>query len=753
MAVSVEELVLEPFREVMERGNEAVANAEAIRDVDPDASKQMLRSARSLAREGERALQKVPPIWKSQVDKLGGAFIEAIRQNDQIVDSQRRLEDLLYDLDDFVEVDSFDAEKFSDVQAASKSFALVLLETIKRMHIPQLSTFPPTPAASPDLTPEPELPPIPRKSSSRRLNHITNPEIYENINVNANVNANASIGGRRPSSPDILGAERNCINLVTPSSSPTISSTAVVPTARTSAWVKDQTSDSGLWPLNNTIPEGDQFTGNTAIFNNLDSLTLQGADVCKPLNLPNSPGTTYSRASWYTATGSFVSGPRSSINVPTSDQRTTSLPRFMPSLSATQNIPQSQTPPSSEPPYDDGLMLVNEIPMPSLSPPPGYPIGLDSSLYVQKGFCPGAQMYQARGKQATKVVMEYGTRRGIARCLECEFAQSLIDVELDSAKDSSRNFCKAGVIYRLRFLYKSHMISTSAFTMQFGCLFCAQKGQTVHADDATVFTTLDQLFQHLARHPQPLPEVPGVEVLYGRVAPDDPLIDDYDLHLPNPPKPSLLPDAVSLAKLPAAVALKSHIKRYGRDLMDPDGSSDHVLQFHEGARIVGIEFPDKWKGKWCTGWHDGLWGSFPLKSIMLEPPAHTPRTSTMTDSMFVTTRWKWDVKDPAVGWLSFDKDETLSNVSCLNQDDWCWSGTNKHGKTGLFPRSHVKWESSRSSPEEPEDDFQQKKLKKHSFGMHSKHSLHVPHGLHGLHIPHGLQTVKMKRMTIGSSGS
>ncbi|KAI0006332.1 hypothetical protein F4779DRAFT_26479 [Xylariaceae sp. FL0662B] len=746
MAISVEELVLEPFREVMERGNEAVANAEAARDADPEASKQMLRSARSLAREGERALQKVPPLWKSRVDKLGAAFIEAIRQNDQIIQSQRHLEDLLYDLDDFVETSSFDSEKFSEVQAASKAFALVLLETIKRMHIPLMSSLPPTPAASPAASPdliaeEQELPPIPPKSSSRRPKPIANPDVSENTQADVSLR-----GGRRPSSPDILGAERDCINLVSPSS------TALVPTARTSAWVKEQTSDAEMWPSNNTIPEGSQITGYTAIVNNLDSLTLQGADACKPLDMPYSPVTACSRLSWYTATGSYVSGPRSSITIPSSDQRTSSLPRFIPSLSAAQNLPQHALLPSSAPVYEDGLMLVNEIPLPASNPPPGLPIGLNSSLYLQKGFCPGAQMYRARGKQATKVVMEYGTRRGIARCIECEFAQSLIDVELDSGQDSSRNFCKAGVIYRLRFLYKSHMISTSAFTMQFGCLFCAQKGQTVYPDDATVFTTIDQLFQHLARHSQPLPEVPGVEVLYGQIAPDDPMIDDYDLHLPNPPKPSHLPDAVSLAKLPAATALKSHIKRYGRDLMDPDGCSDHVLQFHEGGHIVGIEFPDKWKGKWCTGWHDGLWGSFPAKNILIEPPAHPPGRGTVADGgMFATTRWKWDIKDPAVGWLSFDKDETLSNVSFLNQDDWCWSATNKHGKTGLFPRSHVKWESLRMSLEEGEDDAQlHKRLRKHSFGRHGMHGLHVPHGLH---IPHGLHTAKMRRMTIGSSGS
>lgn len=206
--------------------------------------------------------------------------------------------------------------------------------------------------------------------------------------------------------------------------------------------------------------------------------------------------------------------------------------------------------------------------------------------------------------------------------------------------------------------------------MHFGCLFCAQKGQTVYADDATVFETQDQLFKHLSRHPQPLPEIPGVVVLYGQVLMDDPNVEDYDLHFQNPPAASILPDAAALSKLPSAVAAKSHIKRYGRDIVNPDGSTEQVLKFLEGARIVGIEFPEKWKGKWCTGWHDGLWGSFPAKLVLLEPPAHSPVANSSGDGcMFVTTRWKWDVKDTAAGWLSLDKDETLSNVSCKPSHD------------------------------------------------------------------------------------
>ncbi|KAI0892517.1 hypothetical protein F4806DRAFT_233136 [Annulohypoxylon nitens] len=731
MAIDVEELVIQPFREVVERGKEAVANAEGVNDGeneddadpsnDPDAA-EMLKAARSLVREGERALQRLLPLWKERVDKYGDAFTETMRQNDKILDSQRRLEDLLYDLDDFVQVDSFDATKFAEVQAASKSFALTLMETIRRLHIeesaPSVSTIPSW------------IQPLSMRGPNGN-NSNTGSTTTSKLNENTDISG-ANTPARRPSSPDILGAERDFISLVSgPASVPP-------PNSRTSAWVSEQTTTAKLWPRSNSIPEDDYYVGQPMIFNNLDSVALHGQETpvpAAPPNAPYSPGTSYSRVSWYTSTGSHASGPRSSVHIPTSDQRTTSLAR--PSPSEERGSKELEPPlPSVQPVYEDGLIPAEELFERRANSSSGYQIGLDSSLYIQKGLCPGAQTYRVKGrKSATKTVMEYGTRRSLCRCTDCEFTQNLLEAELDTAQDSTANFCKAGVMYRLRFLYKSHLTSTSAFTAQFGCLFCAQKGHTVYADDATVFATQEQLFKHLSRHPQPLPEIPGVVILYGDVYKDNPHAEDYDLHFQNPPVASILPDAASLAKLPSGVAVKSHVKRYGRDLTDPDGNSEQVLKFLEGARIVGIEFPEKWKGKWCTGWHDGQWGSFVAKHVVLELPAQTPGPSTSADGMFVTTRWKWEVKDTTNGWLPLDKDETLSNVTWVNRDDWCWSGTKKNGKVGLFPRSHIKMESLRGSAVwrgEGEEDDMPKAKKQNSFG---------------------LPTIKMRRMTIGSSTS
>jgi hypothetical protein len=224
---------------------------------------------------------------------------------------------------------------------------------------------------------------------------------------------------------------------------------------------------------------------------------------------------------------------------------------------------------------------------------------------------------------------------------------------------------KCGVLYRLRFLHKSHIPSSLTSDTNYGCIFCVQTGYTTRQSDATVFTTKEQLFRHLSQHPQPLPEVFGVTVLYGTVDKTEPLIEDYDLHFPSPPSPPLVPDVSELSRLPAAVAVRSHMERYGeKKLVDPDGSED-VLRFLAGAKIVGVQFPEKWGGKWCTGWHDGVRSSFPAKCVQLNTPKRSEISLQANSDVEVTTRWKWNPKDgDTEGWLVFDKGEVIRNVAC-----------------------------------------------------------------------------------------
>src|SRR5262249_41942399 len=147
------------------------------------------------------------------------------------------------------------------------------------------------------------------------------------------------------------------------------------------------------------------------------------------------------------------------------------------------------------------------------------------------------------------------------------------------------NMEKSGVLFRPRFLWKSHIPTDSADGHLFGCLFCVSTGSVTREDDATVFRSEEALLRHLSRHPQPLPlgRLAGLTVLYGHVEPDDPLVEDYDLFFPDGPTEPVMPSAATLSRLPVATATRDHLQRPGeKPLADPDGLE--ALHFLKGAR-------------------------------------------------------------------------------------------------------------------------------------------------------------------------
>lgn len=326
-------------------------------------------------------------------------------------------------------------------------------------------------------------------------------------------------------------------------------------------------------------------------------------------------------------------------------------------------------------------------------------IGAGSTLFQLKSFCEGSLAFKnGRHQEATKTAvyvdsgahaatsaayhdsmtgaalalganapMSFGARKTVTQCIQCEYSQPAADFRRDMAKDQRANATQEGVNFRMRFLYKSHLAAETRSSTLYGCIFCSHLGYTSREGDATVFTTERQLFRHLSHHPQPLPHVPGVTVLYGYLGSNCTEAEDYDLHFPSPQFASpIIPEAPLLTKRPTALALQNQIqKEGGKPLSDPDGRRD-VLQFLVGARIVGVEFPDAWGGKWCTGWHDGVRGAFPAKLVTLEAP---PKSDIRlpggnNDGVIVTARWKWEPKDTDVGWLVFDKHTVITNVSC-----------------------------------------------------------------------------------------
>lgn len=168
--------------------------------------------------------------------------------------------------------------------------------------------------------------------------------------------------------------------------------------------------------------------------------------------------------------------------------------------------------------------------------------------------------------------------------------------------------------------------------------------------------------RHLGRHSQPLPSITGVSVSYGPLPNSAPL--DFDLHLPETPTPVPMPENV--ARLATAVAVRDHYRRPGRGKLDkPPKYEADMLEFMEGARIVGIIFPEKWGGKYCLGRHDGEFGAFPAKAIDLRPPQETEIPVGGENGMSVTTRWKWQPPvTTGAPWLQFGKGEVISNVQC-----------------------------------------------------------------------------------------
>lgn len=344
-------------------------------------------------------------------------------------------------------------------------------------------------------------------------------------------------------------------------------------------------------------------------------------------------------------------------------------------------------------------------------------IGPRSSLYALAGFCAGATQFKASNHvEGVRKVAGHvaGVSTATARCGSCSYGHAFTEFELDINERSPRaTFPRPdGVLFRIRLLYKSHMVSQRPSEAFYGCIFCTQLGNVVYEGDATVFRSSNDLFRHLARHPQPLPEVPGVKVLYGQdILTTDPSVNDFDLWLGEVPKPlPEVPLAIDLTKLPVATAVKNHVQRYmEKKLTRPEGKrADQLLQFFLGARIIGVEFPAAFGGKWCTGFHDGEWGYFPSKLVELEKPRpgrlDAPplqfQGGAGGSNVKVVTRFKWDGGTAGAsekGWLSFDRGEKITNVGWPvlwegvggGREAWCWSGTNAKGRFGVFPRSHV----------------------------------------------------------------
>ncbi|OAA80907.1 RING finger domain-containing protein [Akanthomyces lecanii RCEF 1005] len=342
---------------------------------------------------------------------------------------------------------------------------------------------------------------------------------------------------------------------------------------------------------------------------------------------------------------------------------------------------------------DDGLIVVESDSRPS-EPAPARSrkdcsIGNNSSFYLCKGFCNGAEEVIMGGlgvKKQRRPVGFTGTAT-VARCTSCVFELSFQDIENDLGKQNSGNLRQSNVGYRLRFLQKSHIQTKRPDDILYGCLFCIRLGRTMDPSDATVFFNVKSLFNHLARHPRPLPDIPGVVIIDGPDVPEQ-YRNDYDLHFTKPPVPHpALEHEQETAMMPTGVAKEPARRMYGQRLL---ADRTPALELVVGSKVTGLSWPSKYNGEWCMGWYDGVNASVPLEALRLDPPPSRDIKMDGTSHVRAKSRWKFSHKDKdKTEWLKFDKDEIITNISWVYPEHWCWSGTNSKGKWGIFPQAFL----------------------------------------------------------------
>ncbi|KAL3420138.1 hypothetical protein PVAG01_08637 [Phlyctema vagabunda] len=348
--------------------------------------------------------------------------------------------------------------------------------------------------------------------------------------------------------------------------------------------------------------------------------------------------------------------------------------------------------------HSNGLILANEngsigqhTPATSLTSI-DCPMRHDASFYKLGGFCEGARAI-LRGDEWFKVTTRPDglyTTIPSAKCIKCSFEVNYKNVMKDQRLDRAGTYGNSGLRWRQRFITKSHLKTSAIDKPLYACIFCIEEHKTVEEHDATVFFSVPSLFAHLAKHSRPLPNVRGINVIYGLQPPE---IVDFDIHFPsNTPTPSEFGTAQIAAKIatrPAAYATATHHPKTKHSTStDPNGQPS--LHFAIGARIVGVTFPNRFMGEWCIGYHDGQKGSFPASSIMLDTPVREDVLMNPQSTLFATARWDFKPKDTKDGtWLKFSKGDRISNIGYTFQDQWCWSGQTSKGKWGLFPAAFV----------------------------------------------------------------
>ena len=78
MADDAERLVTAPFREIVEKSNVALQNAQ---DGEDETAAAMVKAAQNLLKEGDRALKRIEPLCTKNYSEYGVNFIDAVKEH------------------------------------------------------------------------------------------------------------------------------------------------------------------------------------------------------------------------------------------------------------------------------------------------------------------------------------------------------------------------------------------------------------------------------------------------------------------------------------------------------------------------------------------------------------------------------------------------------------------------------------------------------------------------------------------------
>ncbi|KAG5999651.1 hypothetical protein E4U43_001941 [Claviceps pusilla] len=804
---TVDDLAIKPFREVVEKGKLAIENAGDSQD--------MMKEALRLVKVGERCLTRIESTCRKLYNEYGTNFIIALKENEDLTKYRTQLTTLLWDFEDYIEADTFDAEKFQELQALNREAAPQIYNILitMKLEVPAHFFSHLSPPSSPnshstslasELNPQNHFGLLSSTSGSLSGSQGDATSVKDSPRPDdatarlRNPTSNRHSLGSQSHVPDdaYVVAEENGTSTSMPSEQllqtpprppsldpwdPTLAidcqeteMDAYGPMAldrRLAALIPESPVDPAISPMRpdlrrtlstsayrtkmGVVSTCDQDTDDHSDYRYSGSSTqshqtnatsqgsgsrphtisstipvevlprrlgkpgfsIQQLQVRPPLPpLPPSPPPKSSERSapsrvedmdrQYQAIkkmqGTLRTGLMPALMEPepahSSDRHRSDTnsshqdPNFQPGWSTPGSQPGLEvavTVPVENP--DHGLIPVETEDL-SVKPsarlsPRDCTIGPNSTFCQYKGFCLGAQEV-VRGEIGVKKTKKPGfsSAATVARCTGCFYELDFNQIEYDVNKDDRGNFHKSGINYRLRFLQKSHLPAKRVDDVLYACIFCVQAGRTIDECDATVFTTSKALFTHLARHPRPLPQIAGIAVVDGSNMPAH-LRNDYDIQFLKPPEAHPAQLNLSWIWRRATGTAQDQSRKLFSQRLPYDRSP--ALDLCHGARVVGIEWPEKYSGEWIFAWHDGIHACAPADIIRLDAPPSEDIRMVSSSLLRGKARWKFHQKEKDKDhslWLKFDKNEFISNISYADPEFWCWSGTNSKGKWGIFPK-------------------------------------------------------------------